>query len=96
MALSNGVAVDWVVPVAGALAFRLRWQSTCAGTLSFAYLRPPPNDDTAYTASNPGNTAILANTESVTDFNPEGEGLVRIRFTPSGNGTLTFADVMQQ
>lgn len=86
---------DTIVPIAGALAVRVRGLFTGGGTLSFSYLRPPPFEGTAYTVSNPPSVVVVANTEFVTTFEPQGESLVRIRFTASATGVVTYLDVMQ-
>lgn len=86
-----------VIPIAGALAITLRGLfATQGGTLSFAYLRPPPADATAYGVSNPANVTVTANTEFATTINPNGEGNLRITFAPGGTGSVTFFDQMQQ
>lgn len=85
------------IAIAGALVVRQRFLYTAAGTLSFAYLRPPPKNGTAYSSSvvpPVANVAVVANTEGSVDILPAGESLLLITFTPSGNGAVTFHDVM--
>lgn len=89
--LASGVAKSWVVPIAGSPRARLKWLSTCAGTLAFALLRP--DGRTAYTTGNPANVVITAGTEADAIIDPlYGEGRLRITFTPSANGTVTYID----
>lgn len=88
-----------IVPIAGALQYRLRGKFTCAGTLSFAYLRPPPKDATAYdVALDPpsADVAVVADTEFLVDIQPSGESQLRITFNATGAGVVTFLDQMQQ
>lgn len=94
LALTNGVPVEFTVPVAGAEVGRLRWLSTVAATITYAFLRPVPHQDTAYSADNPTNSTVLAATEDSADLSFRGESLLRITLTPGADGTLTFLDFM--
>jgi hypothetical protein len=88
-----------ILPIAGCLQVRLRGKFTCAGTLSFAYRRPAPNFATAYsTALTPPsvNVVVVANTELQVDIQPVGEAYLEVTLAPSGNGAVTFLDVLQQ
>jgi hypothetical protein len=93
--LSNGVAVDEYVAVSGSARVRARIKATAAGALdmTFGYFK----DDafTAYTTGNPTQVAVSANTEAKIESDTYGEAYVRIRYTPSANGAVTFADVCQ-
>lgn len=98
--LTNGVAAIVVEPVAGALKVRLWFKASVAGTLSFTYRRPVfaggSNPPPAYDTNNPANVAVSANTEvCVTLTDLCGESLLAISFLPSGNGTVTYADIAQ-
>lgn len=91
----NGVAIRVVVPMTGAHRMRLRFQATGAGALQARFVRPD-GQDVAYTVMQPVDTAIVANVESVIDIDPHyGEGLLKLTFTPSANGTITFCDASQ-
>ena len=70
---------------------------TGGGTLSFAFLRPPPHDGTAYTAAPVphADVAVVANVEASADINPGGESLLRVTFTAAADGVVTFADQSQ-
>jgi hypothetical protein len=94
LALTNGVPVVFTVAIAGANLGRLRWLSTAAATISYAFLRPAPFQDTAYGADNPANSTVLAATEDSADLTFVGEALLRITLTPGASGTLTFLDFM--
>jgi hypothetical protein len=71
-----------IVPVAGEARFRLRFKATVAGTLKTRFLRPGGTEE--YTANNPGDVAVVANTETKLDVTDHyGEGLVKFIFTPN-------------
>lgn len=94
-ALETAVPVAIVVVLAGAAAWRLRFKATVGGTLAFAYLRPN-RAGTAYATSNPGDVAVLANTEVAVEVAQHfGESRLQITYTPSGNGTVTHADISE-
>lgn len=94
-ALTNAQAVSEIVTVAGAVAWRHRFKATCAGTLSYRYLRPD-GSDTPYDVDNPADVPVLANTEvSVEVTQHVGESRLRITFTPSANGAVTWSDFME-
>lgn len=94
-AFANGVAVTQDVPCAGAERIRIRIKTaTGGGTLAAAWLRPDGN--TPYTANNPANVTVVAGTENKMDIDPHfGEALLRLTFTPGGDGTFTYVDVSQ-
>lgn len=104
--LANGVAVTCVVPIAGALAVRLRGLFTAGGTMTFRYLYPASRRDPNTALSSQvyssavippaGNLTVVANTEFAQDITPNGESDLLITFTPSGAGAVTFFDGMQQ
>jgi len=90
----NTDVLEVILPIAGALSVRLRGLfATAGGTLSFAYLRP--DGTTAYTTNNPSNVTVTAGTEAVATIQPNGEGWLRVRFTATGTGAVTYFDVMQ-
>lgn len=94
-AFTNGAAITIDVPCAGAERIRIRMKTaTGGGTLAAAWLRP--DGETKYTANNPADVAIVAGTENKMDVDPHfGEGLLRLTFTPSADGTITYVDVSQ-
>lgn len=100
-ALADGASVTSGVPAVeifatgGAKVASVRFRATVAGTLALAYLRPRgPNEAlVAYTASQPADTAITANTEAVVSLTPNGLSLLRATFTPSATGAITHCDV---
>lgn len=90
-----------VTPIAGALGIRLRGKCNAAGTLSFAYRRPPAgaggNAATSYSASlEPphANVSVLANTEFLVDIAPAGECYLAITWDPSASGAWDFLDIL--
>ncbi len=90
-ALTNGSPVSQVIPIAGCPAGRVRWKSTCAGTLKGEFCSS--DGETVYATAQPASVAIVANTENYFDFNPRGEAYFKITFTPSADGAVTFCDV---
>jgi hypothetical protein len=92
--LSTGVGAASYVSIPDAGAWRFRGLFTVGGTLSFAYHRPPPTAETAYTDATPDDVAVTANTPFTTTIFPQGECFVVVTYTPSGNGTVTYLDVM--
>lgn len=71
-----------IVPVAGEARFRLRFKATQNGTLKARFLRPGGTEE--YTANNPADVPVTANTETKLDVTDHyGEGLVKFIFTPS-------------
>lgn len=94
--LANAVIII-TVPIASAILWRLRFKFSSAGTLAFAYLRPPPKNATAYTATPVphADVAVAAATEASADVSPGGESLLRITFTATDAGVITFADQSQ-
>lgn len=90
------VPISVVVPTAGANRLRLRFKTTGnGGTLVFQFVRPDESD-TPYTGSQPVDQTVTAGTELVVDINPHyGEGLLKLTFTPAGNGSVVFCDVSQ-
>lgn len=93
-----GGAVSKLIPVAGALAvtFRGLFAASAGGTFTFAYVRPDSAAGTSYGVSNPANVVVSGGTEFCFTINPNGEGNLLVTFTPSGTGTITFFDTMQQ
>jgi len=95
-AFSNGVAITWTVPCAGVRTIRMRMLTTTSGgTLSAEFLRGLEDAATAYAENNPGDVAIVAGTENKMDVATHyGEPAIKFTFTPSGDGTLDYADCM--
>jgi hypothetical protein len=92
----NGVPIATVVPLGGADRSRIRFKATGAGgTLAARFVRPD-GQDTAYATTQPADTPITVNVEATIDLNPHfGEGLMKLTFTPAGNGNIAFCDVSQ-
>jgi hypothetical protein len=91
---ANGNTRTALLPIAGALSVRLRGLFTGAGgTIALAYLRP--DGVTPYTTNNPASIPVTAGAEFVSTFQPNGEGWLRVQFTASGTGAVTYFDVMQ-
>lgn len=93
--LSDTVATVVLVPIAGALALRLRGKISTTeavppnpiGTLSFAYRRPPPNEATAYSTALDAASAdqlVTKDAEFMVNVAPVGESLLAITYTPAG------------
>lgn len=93
----NGVAVSQIIAIAGANRFRLRWKSSCAGTLSFAYVGPDRDVNnsvagTVYAQNNPADVSVSAATETKADIELlYGEPYLKVTFTPGADGTITYA-----
>jgi len=94
-AFLNGVAFSIIVPVAGGARWRARIKTaTGGGTLSAAYVRNVTGN-AAYTSNNPANVAVVAGTENIMEEDTHmGESLLKLTFTPSADGTLTYLDFM--
>lgn len=92
----NAVPIKVIVPMVGAQRQRLHFKTAGGGgTLAFQFVRPDGND-TPYETGQPVNLAVVAGTEVVQEINPHyGEGLLKITFTPTGNGNIAWADVGQ-
>jgi hypothetical protein len=92
----NAVPISTTIPIAGAERMRVRFKTSGAGgTLAARFVRPD-GVDTLYTQMQPVDVAITVNVEAVLDIDPHyGEGLVKITFTPTGNGNITFCDASQ-
>lgn len=96
----TGVAARAVANFAGGVRARIRLKATVAGTLDLKYLRPAqpspfPTDLSTLLVYdvNPAQVAVTANVEAVMDMDLYGEQGGVVVFTPSGNGTITWADV---
>jgi hypothetical protein len=90
-ALTAAVAVTATVPVLGCSRGRVHLKSTAAGTLQLQMADPTGTD--AYGDPAAVSVAVVANTDVSLDFDPRGEAYLKITFTPSGNGEITFCDV---
>lgn len=94
IAATEAASVD--VVLAGCRRWRVRIKATAAGVLSAAYLRP---DDLApYTANNPANVNVSANTETLMEADETeyyGEARLRLTFTAGvAPSTIAYVDVM--
>lgn len=92
-ALVANTAISQHVVLAGVARWRLRLRSTAAGTLAVRYARADAAN-TLYTAAQPADVAVTANTEATLAV-PEhyGEGVALVTFTPSAAGNLTYCDL---
>jgi|SRR6185312_3908722 len=82
---------------------RVRIKASVGGTISLHYMGPDVDvtagTGTEYSTGNPADVTVTADTEAMvdtgkdTDAHPMGEGYVKITYTPSGSGTITFCDV---
>lgn len=91
--LSTGVPVEAFIALAGAQRWRVRIRASAAGTLSAAYVRAGRRTD-VYAANNPADVAVVANTETaMSEATHFGAAAVRLTFTPSGNGAVTYCDI---
>lgn len=90
------VPIDEILPMTGAGRMRVRFKTaTSGGTLAARFLRPD-GSDVSYTQSQPVDLTVAAGVEAVLDLDPHyGEGLLKLTFTPSGNGTIAFCDASQ-
>lgn len=93
-ALTSGAPCAVAIPVAGAIAWKVRFKATAGGVLTSAYLRP--DTVTPYEGDNPGDVAVTANAMAVVSVASHfGEGWVRVTFTPSADGVVTYLDASQ-
>ena len=91
-AVATATDVSDTRAVAGEVRWRVRFKATVNGTLKARYLQP--DGITEYTANNPADVPVTANVETKLDEPAHyGEGMVKIIFTPGGNGTITVADM---
>jgi hypothetical protein len=90
----SGTPVEAVVVCAGASRGRVRFKSSAAGTLALLFLRPNAGV-VPYEAGQPSTVSVTANTETLLTTDAiAGEARALIRFTPSGNGTVSTCDWM--
>jgi hypothetical protein len=83
------------VTIAGSRVARLRYKMTGAGVFSFAFCRCDAAL-TPYGADNPANSAaVVADVEDSCDLTLQGEAYLKITFTPSADGAITFCDFYQ-
>jgi len=82
--------------------FRLRVKASVGGALVLAYIRPgegpeiPAASLAVYTAGSPSGSPFTVTdaTESVIDVTGTGEAEVLVKFTPTGNSTVSYCDIM--
>ena len=90
----NAVPVTVLIPVPSVARFRVRFLSTVNGTLAGRFVRP--DDDVEYQANQPADVTITGGVETKLDVELHfGEGYLKLTFTPSGNGNITYADCSQ-
>lgn len=102
-ALANATPAFETISVAGKSFIRVRFKATVGGTLSVHFLGPDHDEEanslgTEYTTGNATDVTVTANTEAVIPGPGDttacyGESFAKITFTPSGSGTINFADV---
>lgn len=90
-AFTNAVDISAIVPVAGDQTFRIHFKANAAGTLKVHLMRPDASAE--YTAGNPADTPVVANTEVVVDVTSKGDAYANVIFTPGANGNVTYADI---
>lgn len=91
--VANATTYQCPINCGGASSVRARFKSDIGGTLALSFVRP--DGKTKYTAGNPTNVAVTANTETLIDSNTVyGEGWALLEFTASGSGSITMLDVM--
>jgi hypothetical protein len=92
----NAVPIEELVAMAGADRTRIRFQTTGAGgTLQARFVRPD-GSDAAYNQGQPVDLTIADGVGAVLDINPHyGEGLLKLTFVPSGNGSVVYCDISQ-
>lgn len=99
LTLATDDPVTWVVPVHGCARWRHRFEASENGTLDYAYGRPTPHANivpTPYTANNPSQVSVTADTETGTDEEHFGEDWVLITFTPSTTGAIITVNDMSR
>jgi hypothetical protein len=92
----NAVPIDEILPMTGAGRMRVRFKTSGGGgTLAARFLRPD-GSDALYSQSQPVDLSVTAGVEAVLEIDPHyGEGLLKLTFTPSGNGSVTYCDASQ-
>lgn len=92
--LVSGTPVESAVVCAGASRGRVRFKATAAGTLALLFIRPNAGI-VPYAAGQPATVSVTADVETLlTTEDIAGESRAIIRFTPSGNGTVSLCDWM--
>lgn len=95
-ATANTVAISEDVPIAGAAKVKARIKVTNTGTLDMTFgFYNPAGVFTAYTTGNPTQVAVSANTEAQISSDTYGEDYVRVTFTGTATGAITYCDVSQ-
>lgn len=95
-AFVNATPISDVVVLAGSAAWRHRFKATGAGTLQYRYLRPVGPTDVPYDIDAPADQPVVANTEVAVEATQHfGESRLRITFTPSANGNITWSDISE-
>lgn len=90
--LTSGTPAESVVVCAGASRGRVRFKASAAGTLALLFVRPNAGV-VPYESGQPATVSVTANVETLlTTEDIAGEARALIRFTPSGNGTVTLCD----
>lgn len=95
-ALATGVAVTVVTTLAGAARARIYFKSDAAGTLDVYPLKANKAGSVLSAdrySTKLGTSAVLADTETLVAFDLYGEHGCQVVYTPSGNGTVTYAEI---
>ena len=96
-AVANGVESSEIINTSNCKSGRIRFQATAAGSLRLVPVRAdaPNTEYTLEAASAASPVAVAANTEVFANLDQlNGEGLVKVGFTPSADGVVTFCDQM--
>lgn len=95
-ALASATPVTVCVQLAGAARARIYFKSSAAGTLDVYPLKANRAGGILSTDrldTKLATVAISANTEALAEFDLYGEHGCQVVFTPSGNGTVTHAEI---
>lgn len=89
----SGAETKFRVAIAGSRLVTVRGLASVGGSLDFYFVHP--NDNTRYTVSNPTPVTMVDATEFSTTITCNGEAVLEIAFTPSGDSTVGFFHVYQ-
>ena len=101
-AFDNTDVLQQLVPTSGSARLRVRIKTaTAGGTLDIVLYGPDTDPDratltgTGYTTGNPTQVTVSSGTEAKIDVDLYGENFALVKFTGTGTGTVTYADVSQ-
>lgn len=92
-AILSGAETRVRIAIAGSRLVTVRGLASVGGSLDFYFVHP--DGTTRYTASNPTSVTVVDATEFATTITCNGEAILEIAFTPSGDTTLSFLHVYQ-